>query len=130
MKKIIISLTAAVIVLTGCNSNQANISNDVENNQQSVQTEVVQENNEPAKESTNHEEWSSMPEYNTIIQHIDKNDYTFKTVTDNEGKRILLLLDQDGKEQYKTIFIKNTSRFKIIKIEGEGQIFNGVLDSK
>ncbi|OAB44657.1 hypothetical protein [Paenibacillus antarcticus] len=104
-------------------------------------TEVVQENSKQndqpekdaqnqSKESINQEEWSSLPEYDTIIQQIDKEDYNFKTVTDNEGKRILLLIDQGGVEQYKTIYIKNTSRLKIIKIDGEGQIFNEVLTSK
>ncbi|WP_256762210.1 hypothetical protein [Cohnella sp. WQ 127256] len=129
MNKAVITLVAAAIMLTACNRNQADISSDAQN-QPSLQTEVVQESKQPAKESTFHEEMSSLPEYDTIVQYIDKKEYTFRTVTDNESKRVLLLIDQDGKEQYKTIFIKNTSRLKIIQIDGEGQVFNDILDSK
>lgn len=114
---------------------KADNSNDVQGNQQSVQTqvkqndkqEVNQEDKEPVKEETSHDQWSSLPEYDTIMQNIDLKDVIFKTLTDNEGKRILLLSDEDGREKYKSIFIKKTNRLKIIKIDGEGQIFNGVL---
>lgn len=136
MNKTLLTLVAAATILTACSSNQADpnnqadTSNNVEQNEQPAQTEVVQENNQSEKESIDHDEWSSLSEYDTIIQYIDKKDYTFKTVTDNQNKRILLLTNQDGKEQYKTIFIKNTSRLKIIDLDGEGEIFNAVLESK
>lgn len=139
MNKTLLTLVAAATILTACssnqadpnnqanNSNQTDTNNNVEQNEQSAQTEVVRENNQPEKESTDHDEWSSLSEYDTIIQNIDEKDYTFKTVTDNQNKRILLLTDQDGKEQYKTVFIKDTSRLKIIDLDGEGEIFNAVL---
>lgn len=136
MNKTLLTLVAAATILTACSSNQADpnnqadTSNNVEQNEQPAQTEVVQENNQSEKESIDHDEWSSLFEYDTIIQYIDKKDYTFKTVTDNQNKRILLLTDQDGKEQYKTVFIKDTSRLKIIDLDGEGEIFNAVLESK
>jgi hypothetical protein len=108
MYKLIITLIVVATMLTACNSNGAD-----KNNQ--------------TKESVNHEEWSSFPEYKNIIEQINNKDYSFQTVTDNEGERVLLLIDKNGVEQYKTIFIKNTSRLKIIKIN-EGQIFNEILD--
>jgi len=114
--------------LAAC-GNQAGSNNHVEQNQQPVQIQDVQANNESAEESTNHDEWSSLPEYDAIMQNIDDKDYTFKAVTDNQGKRILLLANEDGKEQYKTIFIKNTSLLKIIRLDGNKQIFNAVLES-
>ncbi|TVX86865.1 hypothetical protein [Paenibacillus agilis] len=130
MNKLVILLFGAATILTACSGDQTDISNNVEGNQQSVQTEALQENKQLAKESTSHDKWSSLPEYDTIIQNIYKQDYTIKTVTDNERERILLLMNQDGKEQYKTIFIKNTNRFKIINMDGEGLIFNEILESK
>ncbi|MCR8846434.1 hypothetical protein NQ117_22365 [Paenibacillus sp. SC116] len=129
MNKLVILLITAATILTAC-SNQRDISNNAEENQQSVQTEAVEENKQLAEESTNHDEWSSLPEYDTIIQNIEKKDYTIKTVTDNERERVLLLTNQEGKEQYKTIFIKNTNRFKMINMDGEGLIFNDILESK
>ncbi|RJE87432.1 hypothetical protein D3P07_13905 [Paenibacillus sp. 1011MAR3C5] len=137
MKKTVLAVLTVATILTACgsnqagSSNQANNSNQVEQTQLSAQTEVVQENNKPAKESPKHDEWSSLPEYDTIIQNIDDKDYTFKTVTDNQGKRILLLADkQEGKEQYKSIFVKDTNRLKIIHLNGDEPIFNAVLEGK
>lgn len=104
---------------------------DVQETEQPSQTESVSQNNdESANDSTSSNEWSSLPEYDTIIQNIDNKDYTFETVTDNEDKRILLLSNEDGKEQYKTIYVKKTKRLKIIDVDGEGQIYNGVIESK
>ncbi|MBA9026128.1 hypothetical protein [Peribacillus huizhouensis] len=143
MHKTIIALIAVVTILTACNNNGAdkNKNEITEKNEQSLQTEgeqEVQQENEQSKESiqnqskesAHHEEWASLPEYDSIMEQLDNNDYNFQTVTDNEGKRVLLLIDENGVEQYKTIFIKNTSRLKIIKINGEGQIFNEILDKK
>ncbi|WP_054400847.1 hypothetical protein [Paenibacillus solani] len=142
MNKALLILVAVGTLLTACNSNQANNSNDVQADQQSVQTQVKQDDKEPVKEetnqedkeptteNTNHNQWSTLPEYNTIMQNIDLKDVTFTTVTDNEGKRILLLSDENGREKYKSIFVKKTNRLKIINIDGEGQIFNDVLKSE
>ncbi|MCK2006094.1 hypothetical protein MZM54_32775 [[Brevibacterium] frigoritolerans] len=140
MYKMIITLIAAATMLTACNSNGEDKNNNevTEKNEQTEGEQEVRQENEQSKEnvqnqskeSVNHEEWTSLPEYNHIIEQIDNKDYNFQTVTDNEGKRVLLLIDKNGVEQYKTIFIKNTSRLKIININGEGQIFNEILDKR
>ncbi|WP_068777722.1 hypothetical protein [Paenibacillus sp. FJAT-26967] len=140
MYKTFMTLSAAALLLTACGSNDTDIRNTEsteENRQQSGQTDVVQEDSQgnnqpkeetqrPSEESVNQEKWSSLPEYDTIIQQIGDKDYQFKTVTDNEGDRILLI-EQDGKERYKTIYVKKTKRLKIIQLDREGQIFNEVL---
>lgn len=62
---------------------------------------------------------SSYPELDVIAKQIDKvQDYKIQTVIDHKGKRILLFVDQNGKKQYKTIFVKNTHRLKIIELNG------------
>ncbi|MFT9846031.1 PepSY domain-containing protein [Aneurinibacillus sp. REN35] len=62
---------------------------------------------------------SSYPELDVIAKQIDKvQGYKIQTVTDHKGKRILLFVDQNGKKQYKTIFVKNTHRLKIIELNG------------
>ncbi|MGV2886881.1 hypothetical protein ACWIE6_28925 [Paenibacillus taichungensis] len=131
MNKMLLILIAAAMMLTACNSNQTNSVNDTGSNEQSAPTETAQPDNEPAEGSPNHGEWSSLPEYDVIVRTIDSPDYIFRTLKDNENERILLLADQDGKEKYKTIFIKNTSRLKIIDVDGDrdGQLFNDVLEN-
>jgi len=128
MNRLLIILIAAATMLTACQSNQTDAGNPSGSSEPSAQTETAQPNNEPTEESTSQSEWSSLPEYDTIIREVDSQDYTFRTVTDNENERILLLTNQDGEEKYKTIFIKNTSRLKIIDIDGGGQLFNDVLE--
>ncbi|MGM0867885.1 MAG: hypothetical protein ACQEWF_24975 [Bacillota bacterium] len=142
MYRLIITLILVATMLTACNSNGADKNSKVvpEKNDQPMQNEDEQEVKQEykqskenvqnqTKESVNHEERNSLPEYKNIIEQINNIDYNFQTVTDNEGKRVFLLIDKNGVEQYKTIFIKNTSRLKIIKIN-EGQIFNEILDGK
>lgn len=128
MNRLLMILIAAATMLTACQSNQTDTGNPSGSNEPSAQTETAQPNNESTEESTSQSEWSSLPEYATIVQEVDSQDYMFRTVTDNDNERILLLANQDGEEKYKTIFIKNTSRLKIIDVDGEGQIFNDVLE--
>lgn len=128
MNRLLMILIAAATMLTACQSNQTDTRNPSGSNEQSAQTETAQPNNEPTEESTSQSVWSSLPEYDTIIREVDSQDDTFRTVTDNENERILLLTNQDGEEKYKTIFIKNTSRLKIIDMDGGGQLFNDVLE--
>lgn len=128
MNRLLMILIAAATMLTACQSNQTDTGNPSGSNEQSAQTETAQPNNEPTEESTSQSEWSSLPEYATIVRKVDSQDYTFRTVTDNDNERILLLANQDGEEKYKTIFIKNTSRLKIIDVDGGGQLFNDVLE--
>ncbi|ETT86463.1 hypothetical protein MKZ08_11095 [Viridibacillus sp. FSL R5-0477] len=137
MNKTIITLIAVAIMLTACNSKGEDKNNNevTEKNEQLSQTEggqeVRQENDQnQSNESSNHEESTSLPEYNNIIEQIDNKEFNFQTITDNEGKRVLLLIDKNGVEQYKSIYIKYTNRLKIIKINGEGLIFNEIIEGK
>lgn len=135
-----ITLIAAVTMLTACSNNEAanNNSEATEKNQESLHTEEQQvdqqvkdqpmeEVQDQSKENVDHGEWASLPEYNKIVEQIGNKDFSFETVTDNEDKRVLYVLDENGAKQYKTIFIKNTSRLKIVNINGGGQIFNEIL---
>ncbi|MET3320993.1 UNVERIFIED_ORG: hypothetical protein ABIC97_004094 [Peribacillus simplex] len=133
MYKSMIALVAAATMLTACNSNETdeNSKEVTEKSEQPVQTADEQEaQNEPAQNETtpiaDHEKWSSLPEYGQIIKQIGNEDYHFNKETDNDNKRALLI-DLKGEKQYKTIFVKNTNRLRIVKINGGGEIFNEVI---
>jgi ABC-type glycerol-3-phosphate transport system substrate-binding protein len=135
-----IMLIAALTIVTACSNNEAteNKGETLEKTQESLQTEEkpaasqeniqqTEETQSQSQEDGNHMEWTSLPEYNKIMEQIDNKDYIFETVTDNPGKRILYIVDENGNKQYKTIFVKNTSRLKIINLNGNGIVFNEVL---
>lgn len=134
MNKTVMTLLTAVLMLTACGDRPEEKSNkatkESEQSVQNVNEQTDQQGNEQQEgqnqleENPAQGEWTSLPEYEEIMKHVDEQDYTFKTVTDNENKRILLLINKNGREQYKTIFIKNDNRLKIIKIDGGGQVFN------
>lgn len=132
MNKSMIALIAAATMLTACNNDKAN-----ENEGKSVQTtneNQTQTENEQQKQpsqtetqtSPEHGEWSSLPEYDKIIEQIGNEDYIFNKETDNDGKRVFLI-ELNGEKQYKTVFVKNTNRLKIIKINGGGEVYDGIL---
>lgn len=138
-KKMII-LVSAMAIITACSDKEAPATNEeasgkTEANVQpreeqgdAKESEQQTENSQHStEESVNAMEWASLPEYNTIIEQIGNNEYTFETVTDNDGKRILTIMDENGEKQYKTVFVKNTSRLKIININGNGVVFNGII---
>ncbi|MEC2077421.1 hypothetical protein [Metabacillus fastidiosus] len=117
MYKIMTLLTLSA-VLTACSSDDiANKGNEKQEQKEEVNVGV---------ETT--EEWSSLPEYEKIMEVIDRNDYTFQTMTDNQGKRILFLTNNNGEKIYKTVFVKNEKRLKIIKVDGSGEIFNDIIN--
>ncbi|KON70931.1 hypothetical protein AKG34_20575 [Peribacillus butanolivorans] len=133
MYKSMIALVAAVTMLTACNSNETdeNSKEVTEKSEQPVQTADEQgTQNESAQNETtpraDHEKWSSLPEYGKIIEQIGNEDYNFNKETDNDNKRVFLI-DLKGEKLYKTIFVKNTNRLKIVKINGGGEIFNEVI---
>lgn len=134
MIKKVMMVSMAALFLTACSDKAPDETTPVPEETNSTQSESAEseptetESADPVA-TTDHGEWASLPEYATIMDQIDDGEYNFETVTDVSEKRILLLSDQDGKEQYKTIFIKPTDRLKIIKIgnNGDGEIFNATL---
>lgn len=116
MIKKFVPLLAVMFVLAACSNNDEAIENK----------EPLQSDNFQNQGSENLvvEEENSLPELPIITQQIGDEEYDIQTVTDNEGKRILLLLDDEGTERYKSIFIKNTNRLKIIDLANDREIFN------
>ncbi|MFJ7406182.1 MULTISPECIES: hypothetical protein [unclassified Lysinibacillus] len=139
-KKMII-FSAVVTMLAACSNNEVTEKNEATNQDTSHQQEqgknqieqpIQPEQNVQGedKENIDLSEWTSLPEYSKIHEQINnKDDIHFEKVTDTSDKRILLIIDENGTKLYKSIFIKNTNRLKIINIKDGGQIFNEVLSS-
>lgn len=116
-------LIASLSLLAACGNDEDAAGNKevIENVKEAPSSGTSQER---ADETAVDDEIASLPEYQTIMKEIDKEDCTFKLLTDNEGKRVFLLTDETGKEEYKSIFIKETNRLKIIELESNREIFN------
>lgn len=124
---------AAITVLTACSEQEA-----ANNGQEALQTKdtpVVQQENEQAeeygqvdvKENVKQSQWTALPEYKGIINQIGTKNVGFEMVSDHKGKRVLHILDEEGTILYKSIFIKETNRLKIIDTNKGGIIFNSTL---
>lgn len=124
---------AAIALLTACSEQDAATNNPepVETNE----TPVVQQENEQvedqvkedAKENEEQSAWAALPEYQVIINQIGTDNVSFETLSDHEEKRVLKILDENGSMLYKSIFIKNTKRLKIIDVNKGGTIYNSTL---
>lgn len=69
---------------------------------------------------------SNVSDYEELAYAQDKVDFSKLKgyiVTDNPNKRVILF--EDGhKKAYKTIFIKNANRLKVIDLQGDGLVLN------
>lgn len=117
-----IGIVATAFMLTACTS-EASDKNE-EKPVQTTQTEKELAKDEAVKQD--HEKYDDLPEYDTIIEEIGNKAYTFDKKTDNDDKRVFLI-EMDGEKQYKTIFVKQTNRLKIVKINGGGEVYNRVI---
>ena len=106
---------------------EAETENDTEENESNEDEAQQDDQNEEDKTTNSNEEIADYEEANTIKEQIDIADMDVKVETDNPNKRILLFSDND-KVMYKTIYIKEKQRLKIINIyEDKGQIFNETI---
>src|SRR5699024_10168097 len=125
MKKLAIMLFSAFL-LARCGSDAENTentgSNDVEQHEDATTEEVVQEGSE-VKDKT----LQTLPEYATLTDFIDVNHYTITSQTENKGNRILVFANEEGEKEYKSIFVKNDQRLKIIDLVDDHLLFNDVI---
>ena len=133
MCKKILTVVAAITMLTACSEQEA-----ATNNPKALQTKetpvVLQENEqakdyieEDAKENVEQSQWTALPEYKEIMNQLGTKDVDFEMVSDHEGKRVLKILDENGSILYKSVFIKETNRLKIIDVNKGGTIYNSTL---
>ncbi|MFD1204577.1 hypothetical protein ACFQ38_05560 [Sporosarcina contaminans] len=67
---------------------------------------------------------STLAEYAKLSSVVNVKNFNMQVVEDNASKRIITLKDQNGRVQYKSIFMKRTNMLKVINTRG-GQVFYG-----
>lgn len=65
-------------------------------------------------------------EYDTLDDVADVDHFNSEVVEDNPHKRIILLKDDNNQPQFKSIFVKDTNRLKIINLD-EGLEYNEII---
>ncbi|WP_052360622.1 hypothetical protein [Oceanobacillus manasiensis] len=78
------------------------------------------------KAQMNTEDINDLLEYDTLDDVADADNFNSEVVEDNPHKRIILLKDDNGQPQFKSIFVKDTNRLKIINLN-EGLVFNEII---
>ncbi|HEY4553985.1 MAG TPA: hypothetical protein VIG80_12370 [Bacillaceae bacterium] len=68
-------------------------------------------------------------EYATLAAKVDAENYKLIVTEDNAYKRVILLKDQNGRAQYKSIYMKDANTLKIVDFRG-GIVFNGVIEKE
>lgn len=78
--------------------------------------------------NTSRESITSFLEYKTLAAKVDVSKYSAQIVVDNLMKRVIVLKDMNGRERYKTVFVKKQNRLKIVDHKG-GLIFDKVISA-
>lgn len=76
------------------------------------------------------EEIDDFSEYEELddLGVFNPDDYDGHLVTDNQGTRVMLFKSkEDNIQSYKTIFVKNNSRLKVIDLRQDKMVYNDVI---
>lgn len=102
-------------------SDTENDTND--NKSESNDNNTVEKDKEGSKEQKQKSEIEEFTEYSILDKKLDMDNLSDEVVKDNDYKRIILLKDENGQPQYKSIYIKNKDRLKVIDLHG-GLVYN------
>src|SRR5699024_7868329 len=98
--------------------------NDTNDNKaESNDNNTVEKDKEESKEQKQKSEVEGFTEYSILDKKLDMDNLSDEVVKDNDYKRIILLKDENGQPQYKSIYIKNKNRLKVIDLHG-GLVYN------
>ncbi|WP_066185946.1 putative periplasmic lipoprotein [Gracilibacillus timonensis] len=139
--KHLMTVSMLAILLAACSStNTTDIEGQTEGN--STEQSTVEENeiskaedeahtNEETNIENQHEEQTNQadpfPETEVLAQYIDLDQLEQQIVEDNPGKRVMLLVSPEGEKEYKSVFIKETIRLKIIPIGPGAPLYNDTI---
>jgi len=69
-----------------------------------------------------------LPEYAVLAENISLDTHKATVETDNPGNHIILFENNNGVKTYKSIFVKNDNRLKIIKLDDDSLIYNDIVN--
>lgn len=101
---------------------EASKDNDKEETTKDSKKEEKKAESSDEKESSD----SDLEEYSTLEDQVDMDGLQTDVVEDNSNKRITLLKNEDGKKEYKSIYVKNKNFIKIIDLDG-GLVYKGEI---
>ncbi|API91578.1 hypothetical protein J32TS6_30750 [Virgibacillus pantothenticus] len=106
---IVIILVAGLLI--GCNDKQVSIEEPANTTNNTADTVPVNKD---------------LKEYSILEEKVNLANYKLNIVDDNPYKRVILIENTDNKNEYKSIFIKETNRLKLIRLR-DGIMYNKVI---
>lgn len=133
MKKIL-QMTGILFILFIVSACQSNTEQEVDNNTDESQdtseeneSDVAGEVSEEPEEASSGDTSYEYEEQEVIGEQIAEGEYDIVVETDNPGTRVMFY-EIDGEKYYKTVFVKNDNRLKIIDIQNDnGLIYNETI---
>lgn len=126
MKKVII--TASTLVLLGGGVSYAVKANadHIPETEKYIEPTIEQVENtyDITLDNETYDEIEEFEEYEALVNILET--VNAEVVKDNSDKRMILLMDQNGHPQYKSIYIKKKDRLKVVDFDG-GLVFNETL---
>ena len=121
----IIGLLCILFIVSAC---QADTEQEVNNNADENQETTEENESDTGTSADNNTDTSYEYEEQEVIGgQIDEGDYDVVVETDNQGTRVMFY-EIDGEKYYKTIFVKDDNRLKIIDIQNDnGLIYNETI---
>lgn len=134
MKKLFI-LFFSVIILVACTGkdDSAKVTNEnndstvtqteQQNNSQMADTNTIKEHEETS-EGTSDSNYTELP---IVFEKIGNDTFEQIVKTDNPNKRVILFNDEKHNKKYKSIYIKQNNRLKVIDLANDRLLFNDIL---
>ncbi|WP_404452204.1 hypothetical protein LG329_17900 [Virgibacillus necropolis] len=119
MKTLVLTTAGAFLVAGGVIGTSNNTQAD-RTNQVTAKVEMTQTYHKSS------EDISNLPESDALNDQVELADYETQVVGDNAHNRVILLIDENGQAQYKSILVKDANRLKIIDFD-KGLVFNRIL---
>lgn len=128
MKKLLVTFLG-ILLLAGC-TNDKTVSTE---KPEPDSTSTVESSESATEEESNivteqNEGLTDLPEYAILAEKISLDTHKAIVETDNPGNRIILFENDNGVNAYKSIFVKNDNRLKIINLDDDGLIYNDIVN--
>lgn len=132
MRLIFIGLLSFSLVACG-NNDEVEKAEDTEEEVETVEEETdseaeTEESDEESEEITEPGIVETYEEGAVIAEYIDLDDLSMKVNTDNPNTRVLFFHTDDYSKKYKTVYVKDKKRLKIIDERDDDLLFNDVID--